>query len=96
MAFDGEALATALEERLGTLTEITFARQVNDWWQDEAANAEALDLAAPGVASTVSSYGSETEIRIPGTSILVSVFFAAFVLYYFVNWKYLSELWPLS
>jgi len=27
---------------------------------------------------------------------LVSVFFVAFVLYYFVNWKYLSEVWPLS
>jgi hypothetical protein len=23
------------------------------------------------------------------------VFFTAFVLYYFVNWKYLSEVWPL-
>jgi len=26
----------------------------------------------------------------------VGVFFIAFVLYYFVNWKYLSEIWPLS
>ena len=26
---------------------------------------------------------------------LVGVFFVAFVLYYFVNWKYLSEVWPL-
>jgi hypothetical protein len=23
------------------------------------------------------------------------VFFMAFVLYYFVNWKYLAEVWPL-
>ena len=23
------------------------------------------------------------------------VFFVCFVLYYFVNWKYLSEIWPL-
>jgi len=27
---------------------------------------------------------------------LVGIFFIAFVLYYFVNWKYLSEVWPLS
>ena len=26
----------------------------------------------------------------------VSVFFVAFVLYYYVNWKYVSELWPLN
>jgi hypothetical protein len=24
------------------------------------------------------------------------VFLTAFVLYYFVNWKYLSTVWPLS
>ena len=57
---------------------------------------EAIEVAAPGVAQAVGSYGSETHIRIPGTTILVAVFFAAFVLYYFVNWKYLSEVWPLS
>ncbi|RMD94849.1 MAG: cytochrome C oxidase subunit I [Alphaproteobacteria bacterium] len=41
----------------------------------------------------VSEYGSEGTVRLPGTIILVGIFFAAFVLYYFVNWKYLSELW---
>ena len=43
----------------------------------------------------VTQYGSEATIRIPGTIVLVSVFFTTFVLYYFVNWKYLSEVWPL-
>jgi cytochrome c oxidase subunit 1 len=42
------------------------------------------------------SYGSATEPRLPGTLALVAVFFVAFVLYYFINWKYLSEIWPLS
>ncbi len=50
---------------------------------------------APPTA-TVAQYGSEPEMRIPGTTLLVGVFFIAFVLYYFVNWKYLSEVWPLS
>lgn len=41
----------------------------------------------------VSEYGSEGTLKLPGTIILVGIFFACFVLYYFVNWKYLSELW---
>jgi len=32
----------------------------------------------------------------PGTFVLALVFLTAFVLYYFVNWKYLSTVWPLS
>ena len=50
----------------------------------------------PPAAAAVKSYGSAESIRIPGTVMLVAVFFIAFVLYYFVNWKYLSEVWPLS
>jgi cytochrome c oxidase subunit 1 len=50
----------------------------------------------PPAAATVSEYGSAEEIKIPGTAVLVGIFFIAFVLYYFVNWKYLSEIWPMS
>ena len=32
----------------------------------------------------------------PGTLVLAMVFLVSFVLYYFVNWKYLSTVWPLS
>jgi cytochrome c oxidase subunit 1 len=46
-----------------------------------------------GGAAAVSTYGSHATTRLPGTIILVAIFFAAFVLYYFVNWKYLSDLW---
>ena len=46
-------------------------------------------------AAVVGKYGSEMH-AIPGTIVLVAVFFVAFVLYYFINWKYLSEVWPLS
>ncbi len=49
--------------------------------------------AAP--ASAVGRYGSAGTLAIPGTVVMVAVFFTAFVLYYFVNWKYLSEVWPL-
>jgi cytochrome c oxidase subunit 1 len=51
--------------------------------------------ATPPPAAAVGAYGSVAHVRIPGTVVLVSVFFVAFVLYYFINWKYLSEVWPM-
>jgi cytochrome c oxidase subunit 1 len=49
------------------------------------------------VAATpvIASHGSAGMVA-PGTFALALVFLAAFVLYYFVNWKYLSTVWPLS
>jgi len=44
-------------------------------------------------ARVVSKYGSDATVKLPGTIVLVTIFFLAFVLYYFVNWKYLSDLW---
>jgi hypothetical protein len=32
----------------------------------------------------------------PGTVVLVAVFLAAFVVYYFVNWKLLSVVWRVG
>ena len=32
----------------------------------------------------------------PGTFDLAMVFLISFVLYYFINWKYLSQVWGLS
>ncbi len=48
------------------------------------------------VHTAVAEYGSAGTWHLPGTYILISVFFVSFVLYYFVNWKYLSELWPMG
>jgi cytochrome c oxidase subunit 1 len=48
------------------------------------------------VAGTpVAQSGSEATLKLPGTIILVAVFFVTFVVYYFVNWKFLSDVWPL-
>ncbi len=63
--------------------------------RDEA-KAKAEPLLPQLGAEAVSHYGSEGTLKLPGTITLVSVFFVAFVLYYYVNWKYLSEIWPLS
>ena len=35
-------------------------------------------------------------VAVPGTLVLALVFLISFVLYYFVNWKYLSQVWGLS
>ena len=58
--------------------------------------AKAEPLLPQGGAEAVASYGSEGTLKLPGTITLVTIFFVAFVLYYFVNWKSLSEVWPLS
>ncbi|HXF47073.1 MAG TPA: cbb3-type cytochrome c oxidase subunit I [Burkholderiaceae bacterium] len=47
------------------------------------------------VASAITGHGS-AGFAAPGTFVFALVFLAAFVLYYFVNWKYLSSVWGLS
>ncbi len=47
------------------------------------------------VLSPVASYGGEGTLKLPGTITLITVFFVSFVLYYYVNWKYLAAVWPL-
>jgi cytochrome c oxidase subunit 1 len=61
----------------------------------EAGPAKPLEEGPP-IGSAVATYGSAGTFALPGTYILVAVFFTMFVLYYFVNWKYLSELWPMG
>jgi cytochrome c oxidase subunit 1 len=51
--------------------------------------------AAPPPGAAVGQYGNAGTFRLPGTIVLVTVFFTAFVLYYYVNWKYLAAVWPL-
>jgi cytochrome c oxidase subunit 1 len=51
------------------------------------------------IAVAITSHGSNIGTAgfvAPGTLTLAMVFLIAFVLYYFVNWKYLSTVWPLS
>ncbi len=44
------------------------------------------------VREAVARHGGAGTWHLPGAYALVAVFFAAFVLYYFINWKYLSDL----
>ncbi len=54
--------------------------------------------ATPMIAEPVDNYDGIGigKISIPGTLVLALVFLAVFVLYYFINWKYLSQTWGLS
>jgi cytochrome c oxidase subunit 1 len=65
-----------------------------------------LEGGAPAAKFTPIPAGSPTAVvqsthgsagfAAPGTFMLAMVFLVAFVLYYFINWKYLSTLWGLS
>jgi cytochrome c oxidase subunit I len=52
----------------------------------------------PAVAAAIQGHGNlgMAGFAAPGTFVFAMVFLVAFVLYYFVNWKYLSQLWLLS
>jgi len=54
---------------------------------------------SPSIAQTLASHhggiGAGGMVA-PGTFVLALVFLTSFVLYYFVNWKYLSTVWPLK
>mgnify|MGYP000008578609 CR=1 FL=1 len=51
---------------------------------------------APPIGGAATEYGSASTLEVPGTFVLALVFLTAFVLYYFVNWKYLASVWGLS
>lgn len=50
----------------------------------------------PNIGGAATTYGNAGTMAVPGTFVLALVFLTAFVLYYFVNWKYLSGVWGLS
>ncbi|MCB2099282.1 MAG: cbb3-type cytochrome c oxidase subunit I [Rhodobacterales bacterium] len=47
-------------------------------------------------AGPVAAHGSAGTMAVPGTFVLALIFLTAFILYYFVNWKYLASVWGLS
>ncbi|MCO6411356.1 MAG: cbb3-type cytochrome c oxidase subunit I [Thiogranum sp.] len=47
------------------------------------------------MAKVVEEHGS-AGFEAPGTFVLAMVLLVSFVVYYFINWKYLASVWPLS
>jgi cytochrome c oxidase subunit 1 len=50
----------------------------------------------PTPAGVAGHHGGSGAMIAPGTFVLALVFLVAFVLYYFINWKYLGTVWPLK
>jgi cytochrome c oxidase subunit 1 len=50
---------------------------------------------AAAIAAHHPSIGAAGMVA-PGTFVLAMVFLVSFILYYFINWKYLSTVWPLG
>jgi len=48
------------------------------------------------VEGALTGHGQSAGFAAPGTFALALVFLGSFVLYYFINWKYLSQVWGLS
>jgi len=76
---------------LVTVSTVLFGRRIGDTEKVQLGPATGAQAAA-----AVANYGNEGTLKIPGTVVLVGVFFVSFMLYYYVNWKYLAELWPLK
>lgn len=62
---------------------------------DEDAKVGREMIAIPPTEASYAGIGVGS-VTIPGTLVMVFVFLAAFVLYYFINWKYLAETWGIS
>lgn len=62
----------------------------------KAKQPKAAAVEAPNIGGAATTYGSAGTMAVPGTFVLALVFLTAFALYYFVNWKYLSDVWGLS
>ncbi|GBD44810.1 Cytochrome c oxidase subunit 1 [bacterium HR40] len=91
LATVGGALYVAI-----TVASVLFGRPVHERNALHALGPLPQRVVESGSSAQVGRHGSEGFGHLPGTYTLVAVFFVAFALYYFVNWKYLSELWPLS
>ena len=60
------------------------------------AEGRAAPAPAQPIAAAITGHGSVGGMVAPGTFALAMVLLVSFVLYYFVNWKYLSQVWPLK
>lgn len=52
--------------------------------------------AAPAPKPVIAQHGSAGGFSVPGTFVLALIFLLMFVLYYFINWKFLASTWYMS
>jgi cytochrome c oxidase subunit 1 len=76
---------------LVTVGSILFGRKL----ESGASSNKVTPLSRAAPTAVAQTYGS-AGFAAPGTFVLAMLFLVAFVLYYFINWKYLGQLWGLS
>ena len=64
--------------------------------RDEVPAAAAPEPPVADVPSAMTAHGSAGVANVSGTFTLALIFLAVFVLYFFVNWKFLASTWGLS
>jgi cytochrome c oxidase subunit I len=74
-----------------TVGSLLFGKKLSDG--QVSASPTPVSRAAPTAAAQ--TYGS-AGFAAPGTFVMAMLFLLSFVLYYFINWKYLGQLWGLS
>jgi len=101
MAIGGLAAATGgVIYLLITVGSVFFGKKIStpDFKPVTVREGRAAPAFQPPVAAAITGHGNIGlgGFVAPGTFTLAIVFLVSFILYYFVNWKYLSTLWPLS
>jgi cytochrome c oxidase subunit 1 len=84
---------------LVTVGSVFFGKRIQTpgYQHVRARDGVAAPAAAPIAQSLTGHGGAGTHAwSAPGTFSLALVFLVSFVLYYFINWKYLSTVWPLK
>jgi cytochrome c oxidase subunit 1 len=91
------AILGGLSYLLITVGSVFFGKRIETpgYRRVRVAEGRAAPAPAQPVAATIGGHGSAGTAVAPGTFTLAMVLLVSFVLYYFVNWKYLSQVWPL-
>ena len=92
------AIAGGVAYLLITVGSVFFGKRIETPGYQRVRVAEGRAAPAPAqpVAAAITGHGGTGIALAPGTFVLAMVLLVSFVLYYFVNWKYLSQVWPLS
>jgi len=78
---------------LVTVWSILFGKRLDEGKRSARTN----PLRLQPVAAAIEGHGGGVGVlQARGTFSLAMVFLVAFVLYYFINWKYLGSVWGLS
>jgi cytochrome c oxidase subunit 1 len=94
------AIAGGAAYLLITVGSVFFGKPIGspEYKYVRAVDGMAPPVVRPPVAAAITGHGNLgiAGFVAPGTFALALVFLVSFMLYYFVNWKYLSTVWPLS